>query len=150
MIQTAAQVATAVDHARGTFAAAVHPRRVQPRICWAPLSWPVVAVRTANDSQAIAAARREAVAEVDPRVPVYDGMTLEERLSAVVATPRLYAVVVGAAAAAALLLALFGIYGLLSRAVSMRGADRHPHGDGEQRGDTLRARRGRTANSRSA
>ncbi len=81
---------------------------------------PVVAVRTGADPRTITAALRDAVAEVNPSVPVYEVMTLEERLSAAVATPRLYVILVGSYAAIALLLALLGIFGLLSRAVSER------------------------------
>ena len=84
---------------------------------------PVVVVRTVADPRAIAPALREAVSEVNPTVPVYDVMTLEERLSAAVAAPRLYAVLVGSYAAVALLLALFGIFGLLSWAVAERQAE---------------------------
>ena len=84
---------------------------------------PVVAVRTGADPRTIAPALRDAVAEVDPSVPVYDVMTLEERLSAAVATPRLYAVLVGTYASVALLLALLGIFVLLSRAVSERRSE---------------------------
>ena len=81
---------------------------------------PVVVVRTEADPRAMAPALREAVSEVDPTVPVYDVLTLEERLWAAVATPRLYATLVGSYAAVALFLALCGIYGLLSRAAAER------------------------------
>ena len=81
---------------------------------------PVLIVRTAADPRTIAPALREAVSGVDPTVPVYDVMTLEERLSAAVATPRLYATLVGSYSAIALFLALLGIYGLLSRAAAER------------------------------
>ena len=81
---------------------------------------PVLVVRTAADPRAIAPSLRDAVSGVDPTVPVYDVMTLEERLAAAVATPRLYATLVGSYSAMALFLALFGIYGLLSRAAAER------------------------------
>ncbi|MCY4076125.1 MAG: ABC transporter permease [Acidobacteria bacterium] len=84
------------------------------------LYWPVLLVRTAADPRAIAPTLRETVSEVNPTVPIYDVLTLEERLSAAVATPRLYASLVGSYAAVALFLALFGIYGLLSRTVFER------------------------------
>ena len=99
---------------------------------------PVVAVRTAGDPQAIVPALRAAITEVDPSVPVYDTMTLEARLDAAVAGPRLYAVLVGSFAAVALFLALTGIYGLLSRAVTERqGEIGIRMAMGAQRGDIV-------------
>ena len=66
------------------------------------------------------AAIREAVHAVDPNVPVYDVRPMETLLADSLA-PRRFAVrILGFFAAAALLLASLGLYGVLSYAITMR------------------------------
>ena len=74
----------------------------------------VVSVRTAGDPLTVVPFLREAVAASSPGATVDDVMTMDARLSAAVAQPRFYAVLVGFFAALALFLAAFGIYALLS------------------------------------
>jgi putative ABC transport system permease protein len=83
----------------------------------------MVIVKARGSATALLPAMRTAVASVDPTLPVYDAMTLDERIGAAVSRPRFNATLLASFAGAALLLAALGVYGMLSYSVSARVHD---------------------------
>jgi predicted permease len=63
---------------------------------------------------------RRAVASVDSSLPVYDVLTLDDRIGGALSRPRFNAALVAGFAGAALLIAALGVYGMLSYSVSSR------------------------------
>ena len=77
-------------------------------------------VRSAGDPHRLAAAIRARVLKIDPDQPVTRLQTMEELLDAGAAQPRLTTFLLGGLSAAALLLAVIGIYGVISYSVAER------------------------------
>jgi putative ABC transport system permease protein len=63
---------------------------------------------------------RDAIKSVDPNVPVFDVKTMDDRLTEALARPKFYSTAVLFFTAFALLLAVLGIYGAVSYAVTGR------------------------------
>ena len=79
-----------------------------------------VVVRSRAAPRGLAPALREAAHAIDPDVPLYAVMTMDERLRDSVAPRRFLLVLIGAFAGLALLLACVGVYGVFSYLVTQR------------------------------
>ena len=80
----------------------------------------VLAVRVDGGASQFVAAARRAVRDVDPQLPIRAMRSLDEIVSAAVAPQRFRAVFIGGLAMLALALAVVGVYGVMSFAVSER------------------------------
>ena len=88
-----------------------------------PQATMTVFAKTAGDPLALAAPVREAMRNVDPTLPVVNIQTLEAHVASALARSRFLVTVLVAFGGAALLLAAFGVYGLLAYAVEQRRAE---------------------------
>ncbi len=77
-------------------------------------------VRTRADPMALVPALGAAVRSIDPDIPLESVMTMEARVSASVAQPRFDAAIVVGFGGLALILAVVGVYGVLSFSVLQR------------------------------
>ena len=79
---------------------------------------PYQVARTPGDPSAAAGAIIRAIHEVDPTVPVYDVRTMRDRMSDSLARRRFSMIMLGVFALFALILAIVGVYGVMSHLVS--------------------------------
>ena len=82
-----------------------------------------ITVRTTGDPVALIPFLQEAVTATNPQATMDQVTTMEEHLSSAVAEPRLHAFFVGSLAGLTLVLAAFGVYGLLSYTVAQRRSE---------------------------
>jgi putative ABC transport system permease protein len=96
---------------------APHPQVYRPSV--APLAMTIVAHVHGPAGDRVAAVR-DAVQSVDPKVPVFNVKTMEERLDMELARPRFYTLTVLFFGGLGLLLAVMGVYGVVSYSTLQR------------------------------
>jgi predicted permease len=79
--------------------------------------------RTSGDPTTVAAAIVRKIHEIDPTVPVFDVRTMSDRMSGSLARQRFATIMLGAFAVFALVLAVVGVYGVMSYLVSQGAHD---------------------------
>lgn len=84
--------------------------------------WPgaLLAVRTAGDPLSVAQGIGAVIRSIDPDLPMADVKTMDQLVSESMANTRFNTVLFGAFAVVALLLAAFGVYGVMSFVVAQR------------------------------
>jgi putative ABC transport system permease protein len=77
-------------------------------------------VRVEGGAEDRVAMVRDAIQSIDPQVPVFEAKTMEQRLNEALARPQFYRTAVSCFAGFASLLAMIGIYGVVSYTVAQR------------------------------
>lgn len=83
-------------------------------------SWATIVVRTTGDPLALSIPIQQQIAALDPALPVYDILTIQQILGKTTASQSFSATLVLAFAVVSLLLAAIGLYGVLSYLVTQR------------------------------
>jgi putative ABC transport system permease protein len=85
-----------------------------------PFSQMILVVKTANDPHSLVSGVTKEVAAMDPDLPLFGVKTMDEYLSASVATPRFNTTLLSIFAGVALVLTVVGLYGVMSYSVAQR------------------------------
>jgi putative ABC transport system permease protein len=117
-------IGVAEDTARNNVADAAQPDVYFP-MAQQPLQTSEIhlVIRTADDPAAVVPSLRSVVRQAAPSAPLESIMTMEDRVSASLAKPRLYAVLLGTFAIFALAITGVGLFGVLSYTVALRARE---------------------------
>jgi len=85
-----------------------------------PINLMSFALKTSGDPLSLVDGVRAAVAEIDPHLPAADLSTMQEQLTDSLAFRRAYSILIGVFTLMSLLLALGGVYGVISHSVGLR------------------------------
>jgi len=80
----------------------------------------MIAIRSTGDPLMLVPSVREAIWSVDRNVPISDVQTMEAKIGASLARPRLLTIVLGGFAGASLLLVIVGVYGVVAYSAAQR------------------------------
>jgi putative ABC transport system permease protein len=102
-----------------------HARKAQMYTPFVQAPWPFLAtvVRTAAAPEAAAGSLRQALGRLDPEQAAGEIRTLDQYVARSIATPRFTALLVGSFAGLAVLLAGFGLYGVMAYSVAQRSRE---------------------------
>ena len=82
-----------------------------------------IVARTAGEPSKIGGTVRQAVAAIDPSIPLFNTLTMEERMASTIATARFNTMLLVLLGAAGLLLAGVGIYGVIGYFATQRTSE---------------------------